>query len=286
MIIMNEENLPPMEEIDGVPQLEKDKKDICGSIGTMPQMPILTEQNQLLRTERTTKRDDDKKLVYIDSFIYNSDNELQAIEDRLININDELIFRDIYKFEFKDGLLIEVKQDDPTLPVRRDSLVYDTNGKLLSIFNFKLQREPFISLSNPYYLFSIDSFFYDNKGYLNYRNCYWLNQEQHFSHNIYCWEDGNLTNVKNYNAEGELISERIITYSEVVEFKVLHSDPRFWESPEVWSKNKVIENQLFDYVGNIDLLCNPCDTKYEYDELGRITKIENEFATARYAYRN
>ncbi len=76
MVIIGEgKDLPIIEDTIKVPQLLQDRANICPSVGTLPQLPVLKVENQLLRTEIIQKIED-RKLVYIDSFIYNVNDEL------------------------------------------------------------------------------------------------------------------------------------------------------------------------------------------------------------------
>ena len=265
----NEEVIDPEEEII-ITDLERDRKDICTSTGKYPIMPDLKPDDQLLRilqfTPYNTRRD---------TFIYEND-QLRSMEE----VDS---FGRRFDYEFEGDKLIQILTYDKYPEDRlifRDSLAYDQNGNLLLIYNFSINAGENLPLA------IVDSLFYDDQGYLNYHVKYSLRFDKYYSYHLYCWEDGNLKHYKRYNDEQKLASESRARYGDEIDFKEIHSDPRFWLYPNTWSTNDVIISEFIDHIGNIDYACDPCYDNFVYDDRGRLIQAQGIYGSIFYLYRN
>lgn len=260
----------PEEEVI-LSDFEKDLLSSCISSGNIPSIPTLNREDQLLKIERNTNNNE-----YIDSFIYDQTDLLIAIEQ--LHNNGR-----IYEFEYNNDFLVQVSTFDPTPEKRlifRDSLIYNSDDKLQLVYSYSTNAGPGVPIAY------VDSFHYDQQGYLTHHSSFSVPQNRYSQFTIFCWTNGNLTHILNYDDEGEIRSESLGTYSDEEELKIAHLDPRQWMYPYSWSSNKNIESNFIDHVGNIDFLCDPCFTEFTYDEDNRLILQEGDIGFIRYTYRD
>jgi len=253
-------------ENDNRSDFEKDKIGVCTSTGVPARIPFLDSEQQLLSIERM----EPSKTVK-DTFIYD-------LSDRLVSIEELEQNGFIHYFNYSNDTLIEIVSYDKFPELKffgRDSFSFNLEGQLKNVHYFRTENT----------LARIDSFFYFDQGHLKYQST--INSSGTYSsHEVYCWENGNLLNWRAYNRDGELTSEWVYTYSDEKEVKPEHLNPLEWKWLDNWSLNKLTDSKFFDYVGNVDFTCNPCYTDFTYDDEGRLIFGQGYGRSIEYTYRN
>jgi len=206
----------------------------------------------------TYKQDKEK---WVEDFEYDS-------LDRLVKVSDmQEVTGRVYTIEYDDERIVKVRKydlDDGT-EIYRDSFVYTPGG---------LMEKDFFINSKTGIAESAYEYEYDSTGVLSVKKFVSFNPLEYLSYDKYYWENGNVVRAEEFDANWNLLYEFFYEYDNKINYSSIL--PYLIFEPLSRNKNNVTKSSWNDYNGDLDIICNPCITKYDYNLDGFPIKILQE----------
>ncbi|MEM6317600.1 MAG: hypothetical protein AAF960_08005 [Bacteroidota bacterium] len=212
-------------------------------------LPLALVPTQLLKTIEHTSNNQNWK----EDYIYDA-------EDRLVQVNDWRGAGMKYELTYNEARLVEVQtfQISNDRPLFRDELTYDQQGRLFKIFNYSSSNGEDLTLSKT------SELVYDKEGRIRQRKQAFARAPEVVRVETYFWKDGNIIQVVYGDNDGN--TSYIFSYEYDQAINYLQYRKHKVEDLTNWNRNNVIQSELTqDNTGLIDLACNPCEAKVEYD---------------------
>lgn len=188
--------------------------------------------------------------VYIEDYIYNSDNELLRIED---SREGEGFQRVSYNNEGKiDSLIYE----DEVLQFSRYKVFEYDGDRLIGYSDIHIGGFIGIVKYEKEYKYNGDGRVEEVISINNYSGSMSTSRDE------YKWKDGNVEMVKSYGEDGGLDLEFELSYDNKNNFA--KNNPILVEQYSIWSNNNVVRSIATDYTGLYDPSCFDCATTYDY----------------------
>jgi hypothetical protein len=190
--------------------------------------------------------------MWIENYFYNLDGVLCQV------VNSES-YRGRYEIQYLNKKLTEYSMfriaDGKKL--FRDSVAYDSLGRIQKIFNYSINSGTELPLTWIY------EYEYDHLGKLSKRSFYSKIAEVYFWYEKYFWNGSNIIRMEEYCESKEICYEYFYTYDNKVNYKA--NIPIYISDPLNWCENNVTSMNWYDYHGNLDIICRPCVTSYKYN---------------------
>jgi len=187
------------------------------------------------------------------NYFYDTNENLEKIEDlRSLGRRYEITYQNDKVQEIFTSRISDNK------PIFRDSMLYNANGNLREIHNFSSNSGAELPLTYIY------EFEYDNNERVSKKSTFFVKNETYFSVEKYFWSKKNITRVEHYYGEEKLGYEFFYVYDDKENYK--KGLPTSIANPISWSDNNVIQSDLKDHLGLIDINCSPCKTSYKYNK--------------------
>ncbi len=188
------------------------------------------------------------------TFQYNDDDLLVRTD------NDDSI--DEYKlFEYNDlNRVIEVKTfyTEQNQLISRDSIVYDSNGLIASIFQFSING------SDEVVLYAENSYSYNGNGKLTNSTLRHIPTGNIWRKRKFFWDQNNISKIEDYSDDDSLDHEWTFKYDNKVSYKF--NNPEFLHDELSPSLNNLVESNVVDHTGILDLACYRCTSEYTYND--------------------
>ena len=199
-------------------------------------------------------------------FFYSSTGEVRRVfSPDPFQRNFELIYTSGQVSE-----LLTFNTENDSMPIFRDLLTYDTDGKLIEFSKFDFDEA---GMERPRLR---NEFEYDAAGRVGKKTT--LLQEDIHSIDLYHWEGGNIEKVEAFDESGERLRQEIFyQYDNKRNYRQFL--PIELNNPVAWGRNNVVHSQVTDYTGLYDPICNPCRTTYQYNLDGWPVVIDHQWNT-------
>ncbi len=195
---------------------------------------------------------DDGNESWIKNFYYSSNDELIKIENsyslgrrHVIEYQNSRL-KEYSTYEISDGKLIF-----------RDSIIYNSNGTISAIYHFSINSGENLPLSTIY------EYEYDNDNKVSKKSTYFVSIQKYISIEKYYWKGSNINRVEYYNGDKVLNYEYFYEYDDKINYN--KEIPTNISDPVNWGENNVTVMNWIDYIGNLDIICRPCLSKYKYN---------------------
>ncbi len=186
---------------------------------------------------------------------------------RLIRYSAKGSYNSIYTMEYKNDLVNFIHQIDPEdgTEIQKDSIVYTPFGKTDKSFEINLKT------GKPE---SVNTFEYDMNGQLLSKKWFHIQDSTFFWLEKYFWEDGNIVKQEEYDEKLQLNYEYFFEFDDQVNYEVnLLYLP---DQPNSWNRNNITNMTWADHIGNLDIICTICNSKYDYNLDGLPVRIRGE----------
>ena len=200
-------------------------------------------------------------LNWMENYIYDSTNLITRIE-KLSAQNRR------YEIEYEDSRLkqyLTINNEDDRI-IFKDSISYNLNNAIEKIYHYSFNAGADKYLSWTY------EFIYDPNNKLIEKKTFFNETNQYTRIEKYYWYANNIERVDEYSEEYELYYSFYYTYDSKINYK--KNIPIVIDDPINWSENNVTLMKFNDYVGILDLFCNPCKSTFIYNIDGYPTTIE------------
>lgn len=187
------------------------------------------------------------------NYFYSSDGDLIMIEDLFsLGRRTEIEYEGSRVKEY-----LTYSMDDEKL-IFRDSVAYNADGTIKAKYNFLINRGEDLPLA---YIYEYE---YNSDGKLDKHSTFMVHRQEYLRVNKYHWKKGNVIKVEEFDEKGKLKHVVHYKYDNKSNYRNKLS-PALNTSPYV-SKNNITKMEVDDYTGTIDLVCNPCKSKYKYNK--------------------
>ncbi len=206
----------------------------------------------------------DKYNNWEENYFYDSNNKIYKIEDHRAGGRR-------YEMEYANGKLKQYTayRIDDNEKILRDSIVYNLDGDIEKTYHFSINSGENLPLARIY------KFEYDDSGKLAKK--YIKRAEKYEEHRRYYWKGENIERIEHLNGAGRVYWEFFFTYDDKVNYA--RNIPIYISSPT--SENNVISSSAKDYVGNLDPMCNPCNSSYTYNADNLPVRIAKDIRNTR-----
>ncbi|MCB0515106.1 MAG: hypothetical protein R2798_08890 [Chitinophagales bacterium] len=172
-----------------------------------------------------------------------------------------------YFYVYEGENLIErtwVKNKNNTV-YKKDSLEYyaGTNNITIQYYFYYGSNNP---LTHIYY------FIYDEQNQMVEKITYEMSEQDTSSIEKYYWENGNIIKNEVYDNKGKLTFEKSMEYDDKKNYQYIYPSV----NPYSKTQNNMLRYNWADYLGGVDLDCNPCQYYYQYNLAGYPLKINFE----------
>ena len=176
----------------------------------------------------------------------------------------------IFKYDSGGRLVSQwTYKSDENKIIFRDSLVYGFSGRISNIYHFSINSGPELPLH------SVEILSYSSNGLLERSLTLDARKDKIQYRYDYFWEDNNIVKVEDRNGSNQLRHEWFYTYDTQHNYKL--NFPLFIPYLTSQTQNNVVEFSLKDYTGLVDLLCNPCETLWQFNPDGLPVKAEYDW---------
>ncbi len=198
----------------------------------------------------------------------------QYDDSRLIRMDSDNGLKEYSIFEYDQaGKLVEIKHYylEENKLISKDSLAYNSFGHIASIYQFSINDQESLVMYGKTSL----SYNHNRKlSALVFRN---IETDEIWRRSSFTWEEGNIIKAENFSADGQLLHEWFYTYDDKRNYKL--GNPAFLHDILAISSNNLIESNVVDHTGILDLACYKCSSSYSYDEHGLPKTIAYNWGT-------